>query len=248
LGVLSLAYSGWVPLARSPFGLPGASGAWSVNGAFAVVGGLCGGAVVAWVASRFFVSVRRTGELELLLTTPLGVETLVPEQWNVLKRFFVWPVLVMQAPLLPQILAGLSTGASFASTGATASWQGQVTLFKLLCLTNTFLGASALCWLGLWFGSRSRTQATAIVWAVSLAKGLPGLVGLFCSVLGANLVASASPPLPRWYATVTWLPELATLLYYLWLIRAVRRRLSHELDVTEFLAPAFQPVLLRTAF
>lgn len=244
MGVLALAYSGWVPLARPPLGVPGAAGSWSFTGAFAVVGGLCGGAVVAWVASRFFVAVRRTGELELLLTTPLGVETLVPEQWNVLKRFFVWPVLVMQAPMLPQILAGLAGSAN----GASPSWQTSITLFKLLSLANTFLGAAALCWLGLWFGSRARTQAGAIVWTVSLAKGLPALAGLFASVLGANLFASSGPAAARWYSMLPWIAESATLVYYLWLIAWLRRRLARELEVSEPVVLGIQPVLLRTAF
>src|SRR5262249_56298563 len=73
VALLALAYEGWVPLARQPLAGPGASVSWFFAGAFGVVGALCGGAVVAWVASRFFINVRRTGELELLMTTPLGV-------------------------------------------------------------------------------------------------------------------------------------------------------------------------------
>jgi hypothetical protein len=242
IGVLALAYNGWVPLARPPLGVQGTAPSWFFAGAFAVVGGLCGGAVVAWVASRFFVSVRRTGELELLLTTPLGVETLVSEQWHVLKRFFVWPVLVMQAPLLPQILSGL-TGAG-AAAGVASTWQTHITLFKALSLANTFLGASALCWLGLWFGSWARTQAGAIVWTVALAKGLPSLVTLFCSVLGAGIFAYPGPSAPGLYATVTWVPELAILIFYLWLIRCVRRRLSSELEVSEPISMKFQELAL----
>jgi hypothetical protein len=209
------------------------------------VGGLCGGAVVAWVASRFFVSVRRTGELELLLTTPLGVETLVSEQWNVLKRFFVWPVLVMQAPLLPQILAGL-TGAGTAS-GVASTWQSHVTLFKALSLANTFLGATALCWLGLWFGSRARTQAGAIVWTVALAKGLPSLVTLFCSVLATGVLTSTTLLVPGLYAVLTWVPELVILFFYIWLIQSVRRRLTNRFESTEAIPLVFQPPALTTA-
>jgi hypothetical protein len=243
IGVLALAYNGWVPLARPPLGLTGTAPSWFFAGAFAVVGGLCGGAVVAWVASRFFVSVRRTGELELLLTTPLGVETLVSEQWNVLKRFFVWPVLVMQAPLLPQILSGLAGATnSFPST-----WQTHITLFKTLSLANTFLGAATLCWLGLWFGSRARTQAAAIGWTVGLAKGLPSLVTLFCSVFGAGLFAPNAPRVPSLYAIVTWVPELAILIYYLWLIRYARGRLASEFELAEPISLSFQPPILRPA-
>lgn len=234
VALLALAYEGWVPLARQPIGAPGASVTWFFAGALAVVGALCGGVIVAWVSSRFFVNVRRSGELELLMTTPLGVETIVSEQWNVLKRFFVWPVVVMQAPMLPQILAGATTF----GVGAPASWQSQVTLFKVLVIANTFLGACSLCWLGLWMGLQARTQAGAIAWTVSLAKGLPLLVGLICPVLGTVLLVS---PLPRpiwFYPAVTWIPQFLILLYYLWLIGLARHRLLGELAGVE--APSFR--------
>lgn len=225
VALLALAYEGWVPLARQPLGFPGKSVSWFFAGALGVVGALCGGVVVAWVSSRFFVGVRRSGELELLMTTPLGVETIVSEQWNVLKRFFAWPVLVMQAPMIPQILAGASSGGN----ALVASWQSQVTLFKILVVANTFLGACALCWLGLWFGLRARTQAGAIVWTVSMAKGLPALVNLVCSVLGNALFASPVVPMPVLYASLTWLPEMTVLVYYIWLIGLARHRLLGEL-------------------
>ncbi|MGH7968816.1 MAG: hypothetical protein ACREIC_08835, partial [Limisphaerales bacterium] len=226
---------GWVPLARLPVGAPGASVSRFFAGALGVVGAFCGGIVVAWVASRFFVGVRRTGELELLMTTPLGVETIVSEQWNVLKRFFAWPVLVMQAPMLPQLLAGTQS----LSNVLPASWQAQMTLFKILVLANTFLGACALCWLGLWFGLRSRTQAGAIVWTVSLAKGVPLLVTLLCSVMGGALFATTiQPASSAVYSSLTWVPELAILIYYIWLIGLARDRLLGELAGVE--QPAFQ--------
>jgi hypothetical protein len=245
IGVLALAYNGWVPLARPPVGVPGTAPSWFFAGAFAVVGGLCGGAVVAWVASRFFVSVRRTGELELLLTTPLGVETLISEQWNVLKRFFVWPVVVMQAPLLPQILAGVTSTSPPGIVSSTLLFQ--ITLFKTLSLANTFLGAAALCWLGLWFGSRARTQAGAIVWTVALAKGLPSLVTLFCSVLGAGATTPYTLLDPGLYATLTWVPEVAILLYYVWLIQSIRRRLCKSFEATEPIPLTLHPPALTTA-
>jgi hypothetical protein len=234
VGLLALAYNGWVPLARPPVGMAGAVASWFFAGALAVVGGLCGGAVVAWVASRFFVSVRRTGELELLLTTPLGVETLVSEQWSVLKRFFVWPVLVMQAPLLPQILAGLSGGFS----GLPATWQNQTTLLKLLSLANTFLGTAALCWLGLWFGSRARTQAGAIVWTVGLAKGIPALLTLFCSVIAQGLFVTPRASASIVYAAITWIPEAIIMIFYLWLIGLARHHLSRNMELSEPVTPA----------
>ncbi len=65
------------------------------------------GALFAWAASRFFVEARRTGELELLLTTPCGASELVSTQWAVLKRQLRWPMLLMLAPALLQTVSAV---------------------------------------------------------------------------------------------------------------------------------------------
>ena len=107
IGVLALACNAWVPLVRQAQGVSGGPFFLAVASPLGTVSGLIGGAMVAWVASRFFVGVRRTGDLELLLTTPVGAQNIIDDQWKVLKKLFVWPVLCMQAPMLPQFLAGL---------------------------------------------------------------------------------------------------------------------------------------------
>src|SRR4029077_8052095 len=115
---LALACNAWVPLVRQAQGIPTGPFFLAVASPLGTVAGLIGAAMVAWVASRFFVGVRRTGELELLLITPVGAQSVVEDQWRVLKRLFAWPVLCMQAPMLPQFLTGISTlhaGSSLAS-------------------------------------------------------------------------------------------------------------------------------------
>ncbi len=224
IGVLALACNAWVPLVRQAQGIPSGPFFLAVASPLGTVSGLVGAAVVAWAASRFFVGVRRTGDLELLLTTPVGAQTVVEDQWKVLKRLYAWPVLCMQAPMLPQFLIGIS--ALHASPGV--GLRADLTFLKLLTVANTFLGTAALCWLGLWFGSRSRTQAAAIVWTVGLGKGLPSLLSLFCSVSSAAMTgpqrASAGGSLVGW-----WMPELIISVYYLWLIGTARRNLIREL-------------------
>jgi ABC-type transport system involved in multi-copper enzyme maturation permease subunit len=225
--LLALAYNGWVMLARQPTGpRPGLMG-WLMAWPFAVTAGLIGGALVAFVASRFFVGVRRSGDLELLLTTPVGADSIVADQWSVLKRLFAWPVLVMQAPMLPQILSALSALPAAAS-GVTDSGP----ILKLLTLLNTFLGAAALCWLGLWFGLKTRTQAGAIVWSVALAKGLPSLITLLGVFAGQMTVSSYGGR-----GGLLWLfeyvPELLNTLIYLGLIIVARHQLLAALAGAE---------------
>ena len=215
LALLGLAYGGWVGLARDPLGN---QISWAFSWPLGVAAALLGGVIVTWVASRFFVGVRRSGDLELLLTTPLGAESIVTAQWRVLRRVFVWPVLVMQAPMLPQLLNAL------ANPGLDHN-----PFWKVLVLANTFLGASALCWLGLWFGMRARTQAGAIVWAVGLGKGITSLITLIGLFVSAALMAPFGYRSPTAAGATLWLSELLVLAFNFGVIVVARQRLTDEL-------------------
>lgn len=210
IGVLALACNAWVPLVRQAQGLPSGPFFLAVASPLGTVSGLIGGAMVAWVASRFFVGVRRTGDLELLLTTPVGAQSVVQDQWKVLQRLFAWPVLFMQAPVLPQML------------------RGNFSPVELVTVANSFLGAAALCWLGLWFGLRSRTQAGAIVWSVGLGKGLPSLFSLICSISAGAMTNLGNRSLSS-SAVSWWVPELAILAFYLWVIATAKINLEREI-------------------
>ena len=206
LAVLPLTCSRWMCLLLEPPSRKGGWGWWMLEWPLGFGGAMLGGAVVAFVASRFFASVRRSGELELLLTTPLGAATIVSEQWKALKRVFVVPVLLLQAAMLLPVLGGLAAMAS--------GLPMYIVPSALVSFLNTFLGTAALCWLGLWFGLKARLQTGAIVWSVTLAQGVPWLLK---AVLG----------------NIPLLPELATLGFYLWLISTARGQLRVDLAGVE---------------
>ncbi len=183
------------------------------------------GALFAWAASRFFVEAQRTGELELLLTTPCGASQLVSTQWQVLKRRLRWPLLVMLAPALLGMISAIAMN---------AAWLGpSPSLFRLhyavsetLNCASIFFGVGAVCWLGLWFGLRARGQAQAILWTVALARALPSLLGILMwalmPVLGRVSFGLSSPVLALIWQS---LPQLMSLLFYAGLICLARRRL-----------------------
>lgn len=226
--LLALAYNGWVMLSRQPAGSRPGLLAWFMALPFAMTAGLMGGALVAWVASRFFVGVRRTGDLELLLTTPVGADTIVADQWSVLQRLFVWPVVVMQAPILPQILSAFSALPAAASGLSDSSGP----ILKLITLLNIFLGAAALCWLGLWFGLKTRTQAGAVVWSVALAKGLPSLISLLGVFAGQLTLTSYGGP-RGFFSAFEYVPELLNTAIYIGLIILARHQLLAALAGAE---------------
>jgi hypothetical protein len=227
--VVALAFSRWVSLATKPLSGASAPVFWVLAWPMGLAAALVGGAIVAWISGRFFARVRRTGELELLLPTPVGAEDLVADQWKVLKRMYAWPVLSLQAAMLVPVAA--MTG--WSSAGFSSAMPLESALAAVLSFANTFLGTAALCWLGLWFGLTARRQTNAILYAVSLAQGVPWLASLVGLVLGVAVVGPFSRVLPVSYAVVSWLPEAVTLVFYLGLIRLARRRLLAELAGAE---------------
>ncbi len=180
----------------------------------------------AWAASRFFVEARRTGELELLLTTPLGAKAIVSDQWQSLKRLFLWPVLVLLMPILWRFVTIMTANSSSWST-ALPYHVGVISIFSAV---NTCLGAAALCWLGLWFGLKARGQAAAILWTIGLGSGVPYL---FTSLLQTLFILLFRTSILRGSSLFAyagaWPSHVLTLLFYLWLIRLAKRRLAQEL-------------------
>src|SRR5437588_8485901 len=100
------------------------------------------GALVAWAASRFFVDARRSGELELLLTTPEGARTIVDLQWGRLKQILRSPVAVM---LIPVLLQGVAV--ALMSRGYPLGWSRFLSCIHfVLSAVDTIFGVGALCW------------------------------------------------------------------------------------------------------
>jgi ABC-type transport system involved in multi-copper enzyme maturation permease subunit len=181
------------------------------------------GALLAWAFSRFMMESRRSGALELLITTPVGAKSLVSSQWNGLKQLLRWPFLVMLLPYFLQIL--------------TVAWGGGTTwpldrmlrqwAFIFFGLTNTFFGVAALCWTAIWFGFKARNQVAAVVWTVALAKGVPFVIYLISRGLFATGIIPIGISMPydvRWY-----IPQFLTLLYYIRLMVWVKTRFLEKL-------------------
>lgn len=206
--------------------------AYGIFSVFGLAGTILTGALFAWAASRFFVEARRSGELELLLTTPIGAEAITSAQWDILKRQLWGPVMVMLLPLILQGFFGLSVG-YFYGRGNTW-WRFYYIAGLLLGGVNVVIGIGTLCWLGLWFGFRAATQGRAVVWTVALAKGPPYAVSLACALLSTAFARiSGGLGLVRPWLLGSLAPQAATLVFYLCLIYVARRQLRHEISGAE---------------
>jgi hypothetical protein len=184
-------------------------------------------ALLAWAMSRFMIDARRNGAWELLVTTPAGAKTMVSGQWNALKQLLWGPLLVMLCPYLVQVLfVGRRFGAVWTLDQMIRQWA-----FILFGLANTIFGVAALCWSGLWFGFKARSQTAAIIWTVAVAKAVPFLIYLTSQGLFAMRIVPmgiSSPYDVRWYV-----PQFLTLLFYVRLMLWVRTRFLDELSGSE---------------
>lgn len=221
LAVLALGLSGWMSFGVSRAGSTG-PGLWLLAWPLETAAAAFGGAVVAWVASRFFLNVRRTGELEVLLTTPVGAEAIASDQWRVLKRFFGWPVIGVQAAFLSPLLA--TAGKINPNT-----WL-PIGIVLALSFANTWFGVQALCWVGMWFGLKGGSQAGGILWTVVLAKGTPCLLALLGSIVGVVLVNWNGRMTTASFSWMTWIPQIFILAFYLALGQVARRGLPEALQ------------------
>jgi hypothetical protein len=184
------------------------------------------GGLFAWAASRFFVEARRTGELELLLTTPVGAQEIVSTQWKVLLRLIRLPFLVMLLPLGFQALTMMANVSNFGPR-----WGGLYPFSLALSGVNIVVGTFAVWWVALWLGLRISGQGRVILWTVFLAKVLPYAFALgwsyLCNSWFRPMMQSGPWSVTSWLL-ISFAPQLANLLFFLLLIQLASSRLLHQ--------------------
>jgi hypothetical protein len=201
----------------------------------------------AWAASRFFIEARRTGELELLLTTPEGAKSLVASEWKWLKGVFFWPLIVLVAPNVVGSIFDMRRGIGGEFALTSIFW-----LF-FFCL-NKMAGLAALLWVGMWFGWSERSQTRAMVRIVIVAGGGPYVLGRLVSAALVSVAPTiffvSNGQFQPWLFLIRSIAQIVNLLFDLWLIRWAMRRLAAELShaAGEDRLKVFIRLLLRSVF
>jgi hypothetical protein len=108
---------------------------------------------------------RRSGALELLLSTPLSIRQILQGQWLALARQFLLPSLV---------LAGLVAILLSRAADEGSQWGVRLSSLKIgTTLTLLFADGVALGWLGMWLGLDRQNTGRALVAAISRIFFLP---------------------------------------------------------------------------
>jgi len=190
--------------------------------------------MLAWAGARYFLHARRAGELELLVSTPVGAREIVSGQWTALWRGLRWPLSIFILLNVLQILPGLIS-----------HYRPSIPIFYLMgqnlfSLANTVLGIIAICRVAIWFGLRSRNAFLAIAWTAGLVQGTPWVLGVLVNMVlsfgGARSVVGGGLPLSvvPFYLMVPLLTLAANIFFIRWANRNLRRELR--------LTPAFKRV------
>jgi hypothetical protein len=119
-------------------------------------------------ASRFFSEARRTGALELLLSTPLTTEEIVKGHWLTLRRRFFAPVAAVVGLVLLLLVFGLvEAGSDFTFF---AVFMGGKCLFLVAAFLADVLAAG---WVGMLVGLTAKKPSQAAGLTVLYTVALP---------------------------------------------------------------------------
>ncbi len=156
------------------------------------------------MACHFFLEARRSGALELLLTTPLPVRTLLRGHWRALLAYFTGPILVIGL-----LHVGYVWGNWMQFTGRPGGMNlpGLLNFYILAACSsygNFLSDVLALCAVGTWLSVSLRKPALALLLTFGLVILLPWGVGHYLPV-GSGLGGGR---LTQWLQSLPWLQNL----------------------------------------
>ena len=162
------------------------------------------------------------------------------EQWLYQRRIFSGPLILMLLPLVIEFFALIFVRVSYSDK----SWNVISAIGLLFSMAFAVLSMVAICWTGMWFGLKARTQAIAVLQTMAWVKVLPYLLSNLWMLGGRVFVMkyTSSPGVPNYvtFFVISWLPQILILLFLLGLIRSMRRRLLGEIRDAEALSLSFR--------
>lgn len=186
-------------------------------------------ALFARAGSKFFYDAKRSGQLETLLTTPLGPCGVIEGQWSALKKLLAWPVAIgLGAMLLDEdILLVTQVGQP---GGYSFGWVTQCFVTWSIDIASGILGVLAGCWLGMLFALKGKNALGIMLRAAGLCTAVPAVFkALFA--YGAERITFTVSSTGLWPDTISnWIEEFIILSYYLWLFRWAKKGVLRQLS------------------
>jgi hypothetical protein len=141
-------------------------------------------------ACRFLVEARRSGLIELLLSSPLDGKEIVHGQWQASVRMFALPMILFLCVQMAEKM--LSTQATWGLM-ATAGGSGLAAIAMPILagfMTAVVTGANlvTLCWFGMWMGMTSKNANFATLKTILFVQVIPWIVIYFASSILTYMV------------------------------------------------------------
>ena len=201
-------------------------------------------AMLAIAAGQFFLESRRSGQLEALLTTPVGTN-LLASHWQALRKHLRWPVLVLVVCTLLHTTGVLFSFGNRGISGSDLWWGLQFPISWVLDATSTLLEVGVSCWVGMRLALKGEGRPAIAGWAAALSTGVPFL---FRFVLWVAVEPRLNATLEGWgwiwpWLFSEWLGAVITIGWFLWLYWFTKRLVSLQFRGAEWV---FRPKLRRS--
>ncbi len=174
---------------------------------------------IAVMACRFLVEARRSGALEIMLTTPLAIETILRGRRRALLRLFFWPVLAI-AVLHWCYVWG--TWKPLANQPNNLAFLQMQSLHAAGSLMSFLTDIGALCAVGGWLSVSSRNPRVVVLKTFLIVTLLPWLLQYFITT--SRVVQSLAAGNSYWQMLVwpmIWL--IKNILLFAWAAWKIRR-------------------------
>ena len=146
---------------------------------------------IAVMACRFFHEARRTGALELLLTTPVPPRTILRGHWRALRSYFAWPILAIALLHVAYVAAQLFLLQRARGQSVFLSYHFSSYAVMAWCsLANFLTDVLALCLVGTWLSMAVRSPTASALTALSAVIFLPWGMRLLGPGSAVSLLAS----------------------------------------------------------
>jgi len=143
-------------------------------------------------ATRKLGEGRRSGELELLLVTPLGVNTIVDARMRALQRQFLIPIALVLLVDILFLLFGMQTAGWWGTPGTWAmAFLVAIGIFVCDCYTIT--------WVGLWQGLNARSATHGFLRTLVLVVAQPWVVYMVSIFLAGIAIGAGMWAIAWWF-------------------------------------------------
>lgn len=211
-----------------------------------------------WSASqsgRYFFELRRSGMMELLLSTPLNEKQIVMGRWRAMRKILGFPLLIFICVQGYGFAVSNYSMVAFSGPGRTVPFFVFAIINGVANVVVILANIAAICWFGMWMGMISKSGNLATLRTYLFVQVVPAIL----ISIGSTLLIFSFARLNTGFGIVNWFGVVSILLSCLlgvgkdiafisWsrnrLFRYTRVQAGHPIGQARVAAPKRPPRLL----